>query len=630
MIIQFKNLFRPTYEGYAAATWSASAVLMSAIGLLSSVPSRAFVTMAGMSVGMATIRWIQAKKLWDYKLSMTGKAFSFLDGREVVAYNRAHPDRMWIGFGFEWEPSHTQLAFDALKKNFAEIYPPSWYLRARGVTHDPRAQKGLAWVHGLEPQEQQLSVPFTSLEGHTAVFGTTGAGKTRLYEVFLLQMAARGDAIFVFDPKGDKDLEKTCRDVAKFIGHPERFIKFHPAFPMESVRLDPMKNFNRGTETASRVSALTSSESGKDTFTAVTWDAINSIGASERYLGFRPQLASALRQLSGGVESLLENVLRKYMNEYAPGWQSQIRDLIGLAEKGKIKTNMSNASSELLAGVTYYKREIKGTVKGREADVLENLLRIAEYPRDWHSKMVATVIPLLTMLNSEELGKMLSPDYDDIEDTRPIFDTRKVIDGRYIFYIGLDSLSDPEVGSAIASIVLSDCASVAGSLYNYGTNGEEKIKVQLVIDEAAEVVNAPLVQLLNKGRGAGFSITMAAQNYADYVNRMGTDAKARMLLGNCNNLYALRVMDGQTQDFIVEKLGETFIKQGSRSQGSGNRTEDHGLEFSGSISESVSEQRVEKFPKDLLGKLPDLQYVALLAGGRLLKGRIPKVEIEFP
>jgi conjugal transfer pilus assembly protein TraD len=318
------------------------------------------------------------------------------------------------------------------------------------------------------------------------------------------------------------------------------------------------------------------------------------------------------------------------MNEYAPGWQSQIRDLIGLAEKGKIKTNMSNASSELLAGVTYYKREIKGTVKGREADVLENLLRIAEYPRDWHSKMVATVIPLLTMLNSEELGKMLSPDYDDIEDTRPIFDTRKVIDGRYIFYIGLDSLSDPEVGSAIASIVLSDCASVAGSLYNYGTNGEEKIKVQLVIDEAAEVVNAPLVQLLNKGRGAGFSITMAAQNYADYVNRMGTDAKARMLLGNCNNLYALRVMDGQTQDFIVEKLGETFIKQGSRSQGSGNRTEDHGLEFSGSISESVSEQRVEKFPKDLLGKLPDLQYVALLAGGRLLKGRIPKVEIEFP
>ncbi|MFD2274205.1 hypothetical protein ACFS07_32905 [Undibacterium arcticum] len=55
------------------------------------------------------------------------------------------------------------------------------------------------------------------------------------------------------------------------------------------------------------------------------------------------------------------------------------------------------------------------------------------------------------------------------------------------------------------------------------------------------------------------------------------------------------------------------------------KTEDHGLEFSGNISESISEQRVEKFPKDLLGKLPDLQYIALLAGGKLMKGRIPKV-----
>lgn len=627
MIVNFKNLFRPTYESYAAVTWGTSAVVMSGIALLSSVPSNAFVTMAGMSVAMTAYRSWQAKRLWDYKLSMSGKAFSFLDGREVVAYSRANPYQMWIGFGFEWQPSHTQLAYDALKRDLSEIYPPQSYLRLRGVKHNPRDLKGLAWIHGLEPNETAQLVPFTSMEGHTAVFGTTGAGKTRLFEVLLLQMATRGDAIFVIDPKGDKDLEKTCRDVAAFIGQPERFIKFHPAFPMQSIRMDPMKNFNRGTETASRVSSLTSSESGKDTFAAVTWDAINAIGSAERYLNQRPQLASALKWLSSGVERLLEQVLRKYLNEYVPGWQAQTHELARLASNGKLKTNMQSATPELIAASVFYRREVQGTLKARESDVVDNLVRIAEYPRDWHSKMVATVIPLLTMLTSDELGKMLSPDYDDIEDTRPIFDTMKVIEGRYICYIGLDSLSDVEVGSAIASILLSDLASVAGAIYNYG-DSTKRIKVQLVIDEAAEVVNAPVVQLLNKGRGAGFSVTMAAQNYADYVTRMGSEPKARMLLGNCNNMFALRVMDGQTQEYIAEKFGETFIKMGSRSQGSGNKTEDHGLEFSGNISESISEQKVPKIPPDLLGKLPDLQFLALLAGGKLIKGRIPKVEIQ--
>jgi conjugal transfer pilus assembly protein TraD len=624
MKLDYKSLMRPAYEGYASAAWTASSVLMAGIGIFSTVPSRAFVSMAGMSCVMAAYRGWQTKKIWDYKISVSGKPFSYLDGREVVGFNKTNPEYMWLGYGFDWQPSHTQMAYDMLKKDVKEIYPPQFYLNLLGIKHNPRNQKGLAWIHGLEPNELILKTTWESNEGHTALFGTTGSGKTRMYEVLLLQMAARGDAIFVFDPKGDKDLEQLCKDVASFTGNPQRFIKFHPAFPQQSIRLDPMKNFNRGTETASRISSLTSSESGKDTFAAVTWDAINAIGAAERYLGVRPQLASALKRLSSGTERLLEDTLRKYMNEYVPGWQSNITELVKLASNGKIKTNMQTATPELIGSVTYYKREVQGLHKNRDADTLDNILRVAEYPRDWHSKMVATVIPLLTMLNSEELGKMLSPDYDDIHDERPIFDTMKIIEGRYICYIGLDSLSDVEVGSAIASILLSDLASVAGAIYNYGEKSN-RVKVQLLIDEASEVVNAPLIQILNKARGAGFSVTMAAQNFPDYVVRMGSEDKARMLLGNCNNLISLRVMDGKTQDYILERIGETFIKQASRSQGSGNKTEDHGLEFSGNISESISEQKVEKFPKDLIGKLPDLQFIALLAGGVLKKGRIPKV-----
>ena len=37
----------------------------------------------------------------------------------------------------------------------------------------------------------------------------------------------------------------------------------------------------------------------------------------------------------------------------------------------------------------------------------------------------------------------------------------------------------------------------------------------------------------------------------------------------------------------------------------------------------MRETREETIPPDILGKLPNLQYFALVSGGRLLKGRVP-------
>ena len=37
----------------------------------------------------------------------------------------------------------------------------------------------------------------------------------------------------------------------------------------------------------------------------------------------------------------------------------------------------------------------------------------------------------------------------------------------------------------------------------------------------------------------------------------------------------------------------------------------------------MSEVQVQSFPAELLGMIPNLQYVAFVQGGRLIKGRIP-------
>lgn len=68
-----------------------------------------------------------------------------------------------------------------------------------------------------------------------------------------------------------------------------------------------------------------------------------------------------------------------------------------------------------------------------------------------------------------------------------------------VLYVGLDSLADATVGSAIGSVLLADLAAVAGDRYNYGIHSLKP--VNLFIDEAAEVINQPTIQLMNKGGG---------------------------------------------------------------------------------------------------------------------------------
>ena len=47
------------------------------------------------------------------------------------------------------------------------------------------------------------------------------------------------------------------------------------------------------------------------------------------------------------------------------------------------------------------------------------------------------------------------------------------------------------------------------------------------------------------------------ETFADFAARTGSEAKARQVLGNINNLIALRVMDAETQQYITDNLPKT-------------------------------------------------------------------------
>lgn len=614
LVRRIENPWRNAHELKAGVVWTASAFATMIAGFKVNLPITPFLMASGFSLGMAAYRFKGAFDLLNLKSNLIGQPFSFVKSSEVAKHVAKYPSKLWFGQGFEWKPIHTQRAMDLLKRDVIELMPPDWFLRMQGK--DPIALRddiGAAWVHGLEPTESDVFVPLAAMAGHTLCVGTTGAGKTRALEVMIYQAVRRGDTVVVCDPKGDSDLRKVVQQACIDNGRPEAYQYFHPAFPSKSIRLDCMKNFNRETELASRVAGLMGSD---DQFEDFAWRAVDQVVQAMLYLELRPSLKALRRIIENGPDVLLEKLMAAFFQKHVSNWESRCSVLVGEERSNKQR----KISTPELAGYIRFYQQLPDNIKSGAVD---GLMSMTLHSREHLGKILASLMPVLAKLTTGEMGDLLSPDYNDINDTRPIFDTGKLITGKHVVYIGLDSLSDSQVGTALGQLILADFAAVAGDRYNHGYPDDSRIK--LFVDESSEIACPPLVQLLNKGRSAGIEVTLFMQTIADMVVRLGSEAHARQLLGNLNNLIAMRTKDRGTQDFIVESIGETAIQKISRGHSTGSKSDDGGMEFTGSISENVSDERTEIFPPALLGRLPNLHYIAMMAGGRLIKGRLSKI-----
>ncbi|OBX34900.1 hypothetical protein A8U91_03963 [Halomonas elongata] len=136
--------------------------------------------------------------------------------------------------------------------------------------------------------------------------------------------------------------------------------------------------------------------------------------------------------------------------------------------------------------------------------VLEGLLSAVRYDKTYFDKIVASLLPLLEKLTSGQIAELLSPDYHDLEDERPIFDWQQIVRKRGIVYIGLDALSDFEVAQAVGNSMFADLVSVAGHIYKHGVDdgmpgtASGKVPINLHCDEFNELMGDEFIPLINK------------------------------------------------------------------------------------------------------------------------------------
>lgn len=635
---RFEQLLRPAFEARSAVVWGIATIWMLAVTIGFSAAKPALFACALLALGMGAMRFFGASRLLRYKFSLVGKPTVIMPALRMQDALPKMGENLWLGWGYRWEPRHTQRAYEIMKRDLDEVYPPAWWLKRMGHHKDPRRAKGLPWIHGLDMGENDVLLPFESLKGHCAIVATTGAIKTRLAALIIFQLALRGDCVIVIDPKGDKELREICRQAAILGGNPKRFLMLHPAFASESIRLDLIKNWDRVSQVASRITMVLDSQES-DNFKEFCWMAVHRITNAMKYIGRRVSIHTLKTAMESrtAVEHLTTQALKKFFTEECPQLSEKLEQQINaftssskMPQKGIVETG----SVELTAMIKVFQDQVpEQEEQARRQNLpvkpeeLRGLVAILEANREWFGKMIVSITPMLTKLTTDDLKGLLSPDYDDIDDHRPIMDMKRIIEGNHILYIGTDTLADESVGRAIAAMTTADAAAVAAEIYNHGTasdRGEDPRRVHLFIDEAGDGVGSPVIQIANKGRGAGVMLWLLFQTVSDLVDKFsGNVARAKKLMGNMNNLIVGATQDPDTMDLIVDKLGETTIIVRGQSTGIGSKTEDVGLEFSANSNTSITEKDKEIFPRSLLPSLPDLHYIGFFNRGELVKGRIP-------
>lgn len=626
--------WRPAYESYSAAGWIIAMLFLVIAAVAADLPNGPFWYMSLVAILFFAWNFKDAWHIWSAKFALCGIGIEFM--QLAILQKRAHdyPDRIWLGYGFDWKSEHTQRIYDLKRIDPEKFLPPHLFLRVKEkitgktIASLDKNSIGAGWIHGVEPNEKDVDIFIENLIGNTLIAGTTRCGKTILLSLLLSQFIFRKkSSVLCFDPKGDLTLRENMRRAAILAGR--TFHSFHLGFPTTSICIDPLKNYINLSELASRVASLVPSDSGAgDAFTAFAWDVSNAIFLGLVESGQKPTLLKLRQYVGSGVEPLLAISLPTFfekMTEQVPDWEKKANEYISRARKkvdGEFKTILPTPREVLTGHLYMYEAVYKP--KGLRSEGIEALSSIHKHDVTHYGKMLANFKPVLAMLTTGEFGTLLSPDGVNIDDERLPTDLKSLIDSNSVVYIGLNSLADKVVASAVGSVLLSDLTAVAAARQNFRTAEENKANpCYVIVDEAAQVVNDPYIQLLNMSGSAGFVNIAATQTISDFAARLGNEDKSRVMLGNFNNLIALRSKDRTTQDFITETFGEGYVKSTQVSKGTSSSTEQNITHFSGTIGERVSEMLEEKFPTELLGQMPNWQFIASLSGGRLTKGRFP-------
>lgn len=645
-----ESLLRPAVELYTVGICAGAGALCLQSPWAVALSPEVGTGMALAYTAFGLKRLNEARMVLRYRRNIRRLPRYSLTSRQIPVSSK----RLFMGRGFRWSRLHTQRLLEAQDpalaryvnqsaayqwarrlEHFFEKAPPGLSLLPRMTSWDNPFNPvrplppvgGSPLLHGVEPNEQEASLPLGERVGHTLVLGTTRVGKTRLAEVYITQDIHRPsqEVVIVFDPKGDADLLKRMYVEARRAGREHEFYVFHLGWPEISARYNAIGRFGRISEVATRIAGQLSGEGNSAAFREFAWRFVNIIARALIELGRRPDYLQIQRHVVN-IDALFIEYAQHFFARHDPQAWETIVDLEARLNEKNVPRHMIGREKRVVAIEQYL------TAKRLFDPVMDGLRSAVRYDRTYFDKIVASLLPLLEKLTSGKTAQLLAPNYTDLDDPRPIFDWLQVIRKRGIVYVGLDALSDAEVAAAVGNSMFADLVSVAGHIYKHGidhglpgsSSADDKVPINLHADEFNELMGDEFIPLINKGGGAGIQVTAYTQTLSDIEARIGSRAKAGQVIGNFNTLQMLRVRETATAELLTNQLPKVNVQTRTLVSGATDTADpDARTDFTSSSQDRVTTTAVPLIEPAHIIALPKGQMFSFQEGGQLWKVRMP-------
>ena len=463
-------------------------------------------------------------------------------------------EMQYMGHGFFWDSQHANEVLAAERDSKALV----------GSERKPGDPGGVAVIHAVGCREEApVFLPHSDLEGHMLVSGATRTGKTHYLQIDVVQAIERGtEAVIFIDPKGDLSVLHRAYDAAVRAGRQKDFQFFSLAFPHLSCTYNPLHNFVLGMEMPDRLSGLLPGGGQSEPFKAFAWEVINVIAQAMLLAGERPLLSKIARYAK--VNRSLEELLPK-VPEHTP-----------------------------------------------ECEYLQALIK---HPPDHYDKMVSSLKPMLSKLDTPDFRNLMSV-------TTPQLDWDRAIRLKRIVYMFMGSVIVKETAYAIGMLALQDLLNFIGRAYAYEAT---KTPIRLIVDEVGRLAFPGFVDLLSQAGGQGLMAVLAFQSVADLVSVLGP-AGAQQILDNTNTKLWFRATDHATAKTFADIAGQGPLL--TRRESAAYRPVVPGkparnrLAFDATFAQQSTEVVENLVREDWLMKLPRGQAF-LYASGQTYKTRFP-------
>ncbi|MCP4993409.1 MAG: type IV conjugative transfer system coupling protein TraD, partial [Gammaproteobacteria bacterium] len=404
-------------------------------------------------------------------------------------------------------------------------------------------------------------------------------------------------------------------------GREKDFYMFHLGYPQVSARYNAIGNFSRITEVATRIANQLPSEGNSAAFKEFAWRFVNIIARALVALKRRPDY-QLIRRYINDIEPLFMEYARYHLAQQGvEGWQQQVSELAGAISERNLPMALRGRNKDAIALMRHLQTQ------DLYDPVLDGLVSAFKYDKTYFDKIVSSVGPLMEKLTTGNIAELISPNYLNEDDTRPIFEWMDVISRKGIVYVGLDALTDTTVASAVGNSMFADLVSVAGHIYKHGVPGatnDNPPTISMHADEFNELIGDEFIPLLNKAGGAGFQVTAYTQTWSDVEARIGNRAKAGQVAGNFNTLIMLRVKELATAEMLTEQLPKVEVFTLMSVSGVDDSSDPgSGVDFKSRNEDRISVSEVPMLTPAEMITLPKGQAFALLEGGQLWKLRMP-------